>query len=168
MSSISETFSRQKMANRKSVFDIIEQDEKFSILLQILDKTGFGRALRHEQKPFTFFAPTDGAFYQFFRQDADQAINTGSKILITSILGQHLVPGIALYSDDLRRKKSITTLEGVVLEIQQDNHRIFLNDAQILSPGIAATNGVVFAIDRVLSSGELNLAGGWAEFRQTG
>lgn len=167
MTSILETFSRQKMANRKSVFDIIEQDEKFSILLQILSKTGFGKAMRHEEKPFTFFAPTDGAFYQFFKQDADQAINAGSKILIASILGQHLVPGVALYSDDLRRKNSITTLEGAVLKIQQDNHRIFLNDAQILSPGIAATNGVVFAIDKVLLTGELS-ADNWADFRQTG
>jgi uncharacterized surface protein with fasciclin (FAS1) repeats len=155
------------MTNRKSVFDIIETDEKFSVLLQILSKTGFGRAMRHEEKPFTFFAPTDGAFYQFFRQDADQTINTGSKILITSILGQHLVPGVALYSDDLRRKNSVTTLEGSVLKIHHDDHRIFLNDAQILSPGIAATNGVVFAINRVLSNGELNPAGGWADFRQT-
>jgi uncharacterized surface protein with fasciclin (FAS1) repeats len=143
------------MANRKSVFDIIERDEKFSILLQVLNKTGFGRAIRHEEKPFTFLAPTDGAFYQFFKQDADQTINTGSKILITSILGQHLIPGVSLYSNDLRRKNSITTLEGTVLKIHLDNHRIFLNDAQILSPGVAAANGVVFAIDKVLLTGEL-------------
>ena len=142
------------MANRKSVFDIIERDEKFSILLQILNKTGFGRAMRHEEKPFTFFAPTDGAFYQFFKQDADRSVNTGSKILITAILGQHLVPGVSLYSDDLRRKSSVTTMEGTALKIRRDNHRIFLNDAQILSPGMAAANGVVFAIDKVLLAGD--------------
>ena len=143
------------MANRKSVFDIIEQDEKFSILLRILNETGFGRALRHEEKPFTFFAPTDGAFYQFFRQDADRSINTGSKILIRSILGQHLIPGVSLYSDDLRRKNSIKTMEGTLLKIHRDDHRIFLNEAQILSPGVAAANGVVFAIDKVLLTGEI-------------
>ena len=142
------------MANRKSIFEIIEQDEKFSILVEILDKTGFGRAIRHEENPFTFFAPTDGAFYQFFKQDVDQTMNAGSKVLITSILGQHLVPGVALYSDDLRLQKSVTTLERTVIKIHQDGHRIFLNDAQILSPGIAATNGVVFAIDKVLLTGE--------------
>ena len=150
MLSILNISTEYRMANRKSVFDIIEQDEKFSILLRILNETGFGKAMRHEENPFTFFAPTDGAFYQFFKQDVHQTINTASKILITSILGQHLIPGVALYSDDLRRKNSITTLEGSVLKIERDNHRIFLNDAQILSPGIAAANGVVFAIDKVL------------------
>lgn len=148
--SILNTFSRHEMTNRKSVFDLIETDEKFSILLQILNKTGLGRAMRHEEKPFTFFAPTDGAFYQLFQQGTDRLINSDSKVLITSILGQHLIPGVSLYSDDLRRKDSLTTLEGTDLKIRLDNHRIFLNDAQIVSPGIAATNGVIFAIDKVL------------------
>jgi transforming growth factor-beta-induced protein len=154
MLSILNISTEYQMANRKSVFDIIEADEKFSILLQILQKTGFGRALRHEEKPFTFLAPTDGAFYQLFRQDADLSITKDSKILITSILGQHLIPGVALYSDDLRRRNSVTTLEGNILEIRLDNHSIFLNDAQIVTAGIAATNGVVFAIDKVLLAGE--------------
>ena len=155
MLSILNISTENKMANRKSVFDIIEQDEKFSILLRILNETGFGRALRHEEKPFTFFAPTDGAFYQFFNHDTDRSLITGSKVLITSILGRHLIPGVSLYSDDLRRKSSITTMEGTVLEIRRDNHRIFLNDAQILSPGMAAANGVVFAIDKVFQPEDL-------------
>lgn len=138
------------MTSRKSVFDIIEADEKFSILLQILNKTGMGRAMRHEEKPFTFFAPTDGAFYQLFQQGAGGLLNGDSKILITSILGQHLIPGAALYSEDLRRREKVTTLEGTVLKIRHDNHRIFLDGAQIITAGIAATNGVVFAIDKVL------------------
>ena len=150
MLSILNISTENRMTNRKTVFDIIEQDEKFSILLRVLNETGFGRALRHEEKPFTFFAPTDGAFYQFFKQDADRLFNNGSKILITSILVQHLVPGVALYSDDLRSKSSVTTMDGVALKIHRDDHRIFLNEAQILSPGIAAANGVVFAIDKVL------------------
>lgn len=141
------------MAGRKSVFDIIERDEKFSILLQILNQTGFGRAMRHEEQPFTFFAPTDGAFYQFFRQDADRVNYSNNKILITAVLGQHLIPGVSLYSEDLRGKSSLTTMEGTILEIHHDRHRIFLNEAQILSPGMAAVNGVVFAIDRVLQGG---------------
>jgi len=70
--------------------------------------------------------------------------------LITSILGQHLIPGAALFSDDLRRRESVRTLEGTELKIRHDNHRIFLNDAQIVPSGIAATNGVIFAIDKVL------------------
>jgi len=150
MISIINTFTGPKRTSRKNVFEIIETDEKFSILLQILSKTGFGRALRHEEKPFTFFAPTDGAFYQFFQNGADGLMNSDRKFLITSILGQHLIPGVSLYSDDLRRIDSVTTLEGTNFKIRYDNHRIFLNDAQIVTAGIAATNGVVFAIDKVL------------------
>ena len=158
MLSILNTATDYKMANRKTVFDIIEQDEKFSILLQVLNQTGFGRALRHEKNPFTFFAPTDGAFYQFFNHDADRSIDAGSKILITSILGRHLIPGLSLYSDDLRRINSVKTMEGTELGIYRDGHRIFLNGAQILSPGTAAANGVVFAIDKVFEPEDLDIS----------
>jgi uncharacterized surface protein with fasciclin (FAS1) repeats len=145
-----DTFTEHRAAKRKSVFEVIETDEKFSVLLQILNSTGMGRTLRHEENPFTFFAPTDGAFYKLFQQAAGQLTGGDSKILVTFVLGQHLIPGISLYSDDLRGKDSITTLERTVLKIRYEAHRIFLNDAQIVSPGIAATNGVVFAIDKVL------------------
>ena len=143
-------YTGQKMANRKSVFDIIERDEKFSVLLELLNQTGFGRALRHEEKPFTFFAPTDGAFYGFFKQSADQSIQIDRKISITSILGQHIIPGVTLYSDDLRRRNVLLTLEGTQLKVQLDDQRIFVNDAQIITAGTAAINGVVFAVDKVL------------------
>jgi uncharacterized surface protein with fasciclin (FAS1) repeats len=150
VTSMLNTCTEQKVANRKSVFDIIERDEKFSVLLEVLNQTGFGRALRHEEKPFTFFAPTDGAFYGFFKQSGDQSVHIDRKISITSILGQHIIPGVSLYSDDLRRKSALLTLEGTRLKVRLDNHRIFLNDAQIITAGTAAINGVVFAVDKVL------------------
>ena len=138
------------MASRKSVFDIIERDEKFSVLLQLLNQTGFGRALRHEKKPFTFFAPTDGAFYGFFNRSPANSVNIDRKIPVVSVLSQHLIPGMTLYSDDLRRRSSLLTLEGTRLRVRLDNHRIFVNEAQIITAGTAATNGVVFAVDKVL------------------
>ena len=138
------------MANRKSVFDIIECDEKFSVLRELLNQTGFGSALRHEKKSFTFFAPTDGAFYGFFQQSPMSSLNIDRKIPIASILGQHIIPDVMLYSDDLRRRSALLTLEGTLLRVHLDNHRIFVNEAQIITAGTAATNGVVFAVDKVL------------------
>jgi uncharacterized surface protein with fasciclin (FAS1) repeats len=142
------------MTIRKSVYQIIEMDEKFSILLKILDKTPLGQAMQHEENPFTFFAPTDGAFYQMLQQTPHiEATETG-KILVAEILGQHMIPGGCLYTDDLRQRHSVTNLEGKVLVIRQEDHRIFINDAQILTPASIAANGVVFAIDKVLLNEE--------------
>jgi uncharacterized surface protein with fasciclin (FAS1) repeats len=150
VTSMLNTCTGQKMANRKNVFDIIERDEKFSVLLKLLNQTGFGRALRQEEKPFTFFAATDGAFHSFFQQSSDQSIHLDRKISIASILGQHIIPGVSLYSDDLRRKNVLITLERTRLKVRLDDHRIFVNDAQIITAGIAAINGVVFAVNKVL------------------
>jgi len=138
------------MTIRKSVYQIIEADEKFSVLLKILDKTAFGKTMQDEDNPFTFFAPTDGAFYQMFHKTGQLQPPDFGKIMIDEILGQHIVPGVCLYTDDLRRRNSIDNLEGKRLLISQDDHRIFINDAQIVTPAATATNGVVFAIDKVL------------------
>jgi uncharacterized surface protein with fasciclin (FAS1) repeats len=146
------------MTTRKSVYQIIEADEKFSILLKILNKTGIGKAIQHEEQPFTFFAPTDGAFYQMFQKTQPVLTPEFDKITVAPILGQHIIPGVLLYTDDLRRRNSVTNLEGIKLAIRQDAHRIFINDAQILTPAATAQNGIVFAINKVL----LNETSDWA------
>jgi len=140
----------KKMTTRKSVYQIIETDEKFSILLNILDKTPLGRAMQHEENPFTFFAPTDGAFYQMLQQAPPTQTPDAGKILVAEILGQHIIPGVCLYTDALRQRDSVTNLEGKILVIRHDDHRTFINDAQILTPAASAVNGIVFAIDKVL------------------
>ena len=142
-----------KMANKKSVFDIIERDEKFSVLLKVLNQSGFGNAMLREEKPFTFFAPTDGAFYRFFQNSDELSLTNAGKIMVASILRQHLIPGVTLFSHDLRQKSFLTSMEGSRVSVRHDNHRIFVNGAQILTAGMAATNGVVFAVDKVLVNG---------------
>jgi len=138
------------MAIRKNVYQIIEADEKFSILFEILNKTGIGKAIRHEENPFTFFAPTDGAFYQIIQKAPDTPLPDIGKIPVASILSRHIIPGVLLYTDDLRSRQSITNLEGKTLMIKQDDHRVFIGAAQILTPATSALNGVVFAVDKVL------------------
>lgn len=138
------------MTTRKSVYQIIEEDQKFSILLNILNETGIGKAIQHEEKPFTFFAPTDGAFYRMFQKTPHFLSPDADKIPVVPVLGQHIIPGVLLYTEDLRRCKSVTNLEGKVLSIKHDSHRIFVNNAQILTPAVTAQNGIIFAIDKVL------------------
>jgi uncharacterized surface protein with fasciclin (FAS1) repeats len=138
------------MTIRKSVYQIIEADDRFSILLEILNRTGIGRAMQHEDRPFTFFAPTDGAFYRMFQSSSGEDSAEGRKILVASILGNHIIPSVALYSDDLRRRESVQSLDGKNLPLRSDDNRLFIGEAQIVSPAVPAENGVVFAVDRVL------------------
>ncbi|HEY8561027.1 MAG TPA: fasciclin domain-containing protein [Pyrinomonadaceae bacterium] len=138
------------MSTRKSVYQIIEADGKFSILLGILNQTPLGRVIQQDENPLTFFAPTDGAFYRMLQKKPHSPAFDAGKILIGEILGQHIIPGIALYTKDLRRRHSVTNLEGKILTIRHDDHRVFVGHAQILTPAATAQNGVVFAIDKVL------------------
>jgi transforming growth factor-beta-induced protein len=141
-----------KMSTRKSIFDVVETDGKFSILLQLLKKSGLGKAIRHEEKPLTFFAPTDGAFYLLFQRRPSLLPPDVGRLVIAPILARHLIPGVSLYTDDLRGRRSVVTMDGSALRLRHDDHRIFVNEAQILTAGVAASNGVVFAIDKVLAA----------------
>lgn len=137
------------MANRKTVYDLIAENDNFSILLKILDSAEIAAELRNEHRLFTFFAPTDGAFFKTFQTNSLHQ-ESDSKIIANSILGRHLVPNSHLFSDDLRQRSSVVTLDETRLEIREQGHSLFLDGAQILTAGLPAANGVVFAVDKVL------------------
>ena len=77
-------------------------------------------------------------------------ISPEGKGAIAAILGQHLIPKSYLYSNDLRRKDSVKTLHGNKLKISEESNVLQLEEAHILLPGIAASNAVIFPIDKVL------------------
>lgn len=138
------------MRNIKNVYEIIKRDQRFSILLKILDDTGIGEAMSKEKQVFTFFAPTDDAFNDLSAETMQVLNSSKGKGLVAAILGQHIIPGKYLYSNDLQNQESVKTMHGNNLQICEKKNMLQLEDAHILTPGVAAANGVVFPIDKVL------------------
>jgi uncharacterized surface protein with fasciclin (FAS1) repeats len=138
------------MKTNENVYDVIKHDERFTILAEILEVTGIGEAMSHESDTFTFFAPTDDAFRRLSAKAVTLLTSPEGSALVGAILGQHLIPKSYLYSDDLRRRKSVKTLFGYELRITEEENSLQLEEAHILTPGIAASNAVIFPIDKVL------------------
>lgn len=138
------------MKTNENVYEVIKNDKRFTILSKILKSTGIGEAMSEERETFTFFAPTDAAFNNLTENALKTLISPEGKGLVAAILGQHLVPKSYLYSNDLRRKDSVKTLHGNKLKISEESNVLQLEEAHILLPGIAASNAVVFPIDKVL------------------
>lgn len=135
---------------QEDVFQVIKNDERFSILSEILSGTGIGEALAEETNVFTFFAPTDTALGHF-PQSALRLLKTPEgKDLAVAILGRHVIPGAYLYSDDLRHRDSLKPLHGGTVKIRVENNALKFGRAPVRTPGIAARNGVVFPVDRIL------------------
>ncbi len=138
------------MKTNENVYEVIKNDKRFTILTEILKTTGIGEAMSEERETFTFFAPTDTAFNSLSENALKTLISPEGKGAIAAILGQHLIPKSYLYSNDLRRKDSVKTLHGNKLKISEESNVLQLEEAHILLPGIAASNAVIFPIDKVL------------------
>lgn len=109
--------------------------------------------------PFTVFAPTNAAFYALLAslddfsslEDFDTA---EEQALLASILSHHVVAGAAAFSTDLSDGQTITTVQGETLTVSLDGG-VFIQDdtntdAQVTTADVAATNGVVHIINKVL------------------
>lgn len=137
------------MKINEDVYEAIKHDERFTILSRILEITGIGEAMSHEREAFTFFAPTDAAFRHLSKKALTLLASPEGSGLVAAILAQHLIPKSYLYSNDLRRKRSVKTLHGNELRIQEEANILQIAEAHILMPAITASNAVVFPVDKV-------------------
>jgi uncharacterized surface protein with fasciclin (FAS1) repeats len=138
------------MKTTENVYEAIKHDQRFTILSKILKITGIGEAMANERQAFTFFAPTDEAFRRLSDNALTLLMSVEGAGLVAAILGQHLVPKSYLYSNDLRRRDSVKTLHGNKLNIREEENVMQIEEAHILMPAIAASNAVVFPLDKVL------------------
>lgn len=144
---------------KESVYEIVSRDERFTILSRLLDSSGIGDVVAGEKEIFTVFAPTNDAFQSLSESALELLTSPEGRALAVAILRQHLIPKSYLYADDLRGQDSVKTMHGNKLKITEAANVLQLEGAHILTPGIAASNGVVFPIDKVLpAKGETVLA----------
>lgn len=98
--------------------------------------------------PFTVFAPTDAAFAAI-QKDVDTLLKPENKEKLTSILTQRVVAGNAMAAD-LQDGQELTTVEGGKLKVSIKGDKVMIGDAHVTMADVAASNGVVHVIDKVL------------------
>ncbi len=97
--------------------------------------------------PFTVFAPTDDAFAKLPAGTVDSLLKDIPKL--KKILTYHVVSG-KVTSADVVKLTSANTVEGSSLKIDASGGGVKVNDATVISPDVAADNGVIHVIDSVL------------------
>ena len=98
--------------------------------------------------PFTVFAPTDNAFAAI-QKDVDELLKPENKKKLTDILTYHVVSGNAMAAD-LEDGQEFTTVQGGKLKVSIKGGKVMINDANVTMADVAASNGVVHVIDKVL------------------
>ena len=98
--------------------------------------------------PFTVFAPTDAAFAAI-QKDVDNLLKPENKAKLASILTYHVVSGKHMAAD-LKDGAEITTVQGEKLKVSVEGGKVMIGEANVTTADVAASNGVVHLIDKVL------------------
>ncbi|MDF3605343.1 fasciclin domain-containing protein [Paracoccus sp. DMF-8] len=119
----------------------------FTTLVAAVQAAGLVDTLKGEG-PFTVLAPTDAAFAALPEGTVDTLLKPENKDQLVSILTYHVVPG-AVMSSDLTEGMSAATVQGGEVTFTLDGGAK-VNDANITTADIAASNGVIHVIDAVI------------------
>ncbi len=111
--------------------------------------------------PFTVFAPTNDAFGKLPEGTIDTLLKPESKATLTGILTYHVVAGKFMAGDVVAAIKAnngaftVDTANGQKITLMMDGENVVIQDANggksvIILTDVAASNGVIHAIDSVI------------------
>ena len=139
-------FAAENPSGKKDIVDTAVAAGSFTTLAAALEKAGLVETLKGEG-PFTVFAPTDEAFANLLKQLNVSADDLLAREDLKDILLYHVVPGKVL-SKDLKDGMKVKTVNGKEVEIKLNPVRV--NQANVVTPDVEASNGVIHVIDAVL------------------
>merc|ERR1712195_346732 len=100
--------------------------------------------------PFTVFAPTNEAFAALPKTTLASLLDPKNIKELQDVLTYHVASG-SVFAKDLKNGERIKTVEGKNVEATLFSHRVFINNAEVTTADIKASNGVVHIINEVLS-----------------
>lgn len=118
----------------------------FKTLTKLVKRAGLAGTLK-QPGPYTVFAPTDAAFAKVPEKKLDALLR--SKAKLKAVLLYHVAAG-RLAAADVVERSSVKTLNGKRVRIRVKDAGVFVNRAQVTTPDVMASNGVIHVIDRVL------------------
>ena len=127
------------------IVDVAVNAGSFTTLVAAVKAAGLVETLKGSG-PFTVFAPTDEAFAKLPAGTVEGLLKDLPKL--KKILTYHVVSGKVMAADVVKLK-SAKTVEGSEVKIDASNG-VKVNDSTVVTPDIAADNGVIHIIDTVL------------------
>ena len=99
--------------------------------------------------PFTVFAPTDEAFAKLPAGTLENLLKPENKAKLAAILTYHVVPG-AVKAEQVTKLDEAKTVNGAMAKVSTRDGKVMINDAIVVRADIAASNGVIHVIDKVI------------------
>ena len=99
--------------------------------------------------PFTVFAPTDDAFAALPEGTVEDLLKPENKDQLVAVLTYHVVPGKVMSGDIAGKTMDVATVQGGNLAVNATDG-VMVNDANVVSADVEASNGVIHVIDKVV------------------
>ncbi len=130
-----------------TIVQVASGADQFKTLVQAVQAANLVNALS-APGPLTVFAPTDAAFADLPAGVLEALLRPENRPLLTEILTYHVVPGRVTAAS--LRSGSVTTLQGSGIAVNVTPERVVVNNGSVTTADIAASNGVVHEVNRVL------------------
>lgn len=133
-------------AQNKDIVDTAVGAGSFKSLVKLVQDAGLVGVLK-SPGPFTVFAPTDEAFAKVPKETLDALAK--DKKALAAVLPYHVLTS-AWSADDFKLVKSTGTAMGKRVAFRVEGGTTWANDAKVVMAGIAASNGFIHVVDKVL------------------
>lgn len=127
------------------VADALARDPQLSKLSGLVQKAGLTDTLRGAGS-YTVFAPTNDAFKAVPQKTLEELAANPARL--RAVLTYHVLPARVPAAEV--KVGNVKTVEGSNLSLGKAGTFVTVEDAMVQTPDIAATNGVIHTIDRVL------------------
>ncbi len=128
-----------------TISDTAARTPQLSTLNRLINEAGLADTLRGAG-PFTVFAPSDEAFKAVPADTLAQL--AADKEMLRAVLTFHVVPGKVPAADV--KNGNAKTVQGANVALAKAGSFVTVEDAVVQTADVAASNGVVHIIDRVL------------------
>lgn len=136
------------MTDRFNVIDIIAKHDKFSTFTRLVTASGMKNILAGPGQ-FTVFVPTNDAFSKMPEAKINELVDEPGQTRLKSLLAYHILPGKVMAAG-LGSAPSRKAFSGEELMFT-DINGLKVNGASIQARNLDAANGVVHALDSVLT-----------------
>ncbi len=138
--------AKQEGMSGKNIVQTAVAAGQFKTLVSLVKQAGLAGALSAPGQ-LTVFAPTDAAFAKVPK--ATLAALAKDKAKLKAVLLYHVAKG-KVTAAKVVKLKSVTTLQGGTLSIRVAGDKVFVGGAQVITPDVMASNGVIHVINKVL------------------
>jgi uncharacterized surface protein with fasciclin (FAS1) repeats len=132
-----------------NIVDVVVADKNLATMSKGVKAAGLETELS-KQGPFTLFAPTELAFGKYAQAELNELFKPENKTKLEGMLKYHVVDGRTNFKE-LKDGQKLKTIGGKQLDVKIKDGNVTINGAKLEAQDHQASNGVVFAIDKVIS-----------------